>query len=84
MKLKGAAPWTRAAIRGFQHVHPTEAEALEARIPDGSMVVLTAGRQPGSLGAVLRAGDVEVARVDAVHRSVPAAVSAVLWEASHA
>jgi hypothetical protein len=81
MKIVGAAPWTRSAIRGYWHVHPAEAEALEARVPEGATVVLTAGRQPGSLGAVLRAEGIEVARVEPVHRTVGAAVSAVLWEA---
>ncbi len=84
MKILGAAPWTRSAIRGYWYLHPEEAEALEARVPDGATVVLTAGRQPGSLGAVLRAGGVEVARVEPVHHTVQAAVSAVLWEAAHA
>lgn len=78
--IVGAAPWTREAIRQYHHRYPDAFAAMEAAIPDGLGVVITAGRSPGQWGAVLREARsaTEVDRVPSEHNTIASAVYAVL------
>lgn len=69
-------PWTREALRQFAHQHPDTLAAVEAAIPEGHWLVLTAGGRAGRYGiwgAHLVNASGEVAR-SGEHLSVTAAL----------
>lgn len=76
--IGAGGPWMQTALRQFAADHPDTLAELEQRIPDGHRVSLICGSRPRPLGAVLRNGNDEVARVEPIYHSVGSAVSAVL------
>ena len=78
-QVHGPTPWTRGAIIGAD---PEQLARVQSAIPDGFGVTLFCHVKPRPLGAILWHGKDQVARVEAVHPSVIAAVEAVLRKAA--
>lgn len=77
--VHGATPWTRTAVDLFERTYPDAAMALDAAVPEGHDIIVTAvdGRH-GSWGAILRTEDGIVARDRYGHPTVAAACYRVL------
>lgn len=79
-KVYTPTPWSREGLRQYAHRHPEVIDRIEAAIPEGHWLVLTAGGKAGRYGiwgAQLVNASGEVAR-SGEHLSLPGALEAAL------